>query len=233
MLRRTSAPPPSVSPTSPDRETKSEDVFVSQDIDEHPAMDIIGRAEDAEHEHDLDEAVRLYTLAIKQLNAAVLRFDSNTTKRKWRGKINDFELHKMRLFRKLKLRKKIARDSKTRKGRSQTLQPIKRNKLKRSSSTNPEEKGQDDDYTKTEDGGGGGGDDGKKKKKEKDQDAAFRSRLEADIVSEKPNVSFKDVQGLANVKLALYETVILPQKRPELFTGLRAPSQGKMYVTPW
>ena len=221
----------SESPTSPDRETKSDDVFVSQDIEDHPAMDLIGQAEDAEQDRDLEEAARLYESAIKQFNSTLLEFDSNAVKRKWREKINDFEIQKLRLLRKVKHRKRMnnnshLKPSMNRMRRSQTMQPMKRNKMKRSSSANPEEKGNGNNN----DGDGdedGGGDDGKKKnKKEKDQDAAFRSRLEADIVSEKPNVSFKDVQGLTNVKLALYETVILPQLRPELFTGLRAPSQG-------
>eukprot|EP01084_Bolivina_argentea_P184301 317884_1 len=33
------------------------------------------------------------------------------------------------------------------------------------------------------------------------------------------NRSFKDIYGLINVKLAMFETVILPQQRPELFSG--------------
>lgn len=39
-------------------------------------------------------------------------------------------------------------------------------------------------------------------------------------------VTWTDVAGLENVKTALNELVILPHKRPELFTGLRAPVRG-------
>ena len=74
--------------------------------------------------------------------------------------------------------------------------------------------------------------DDKKKSKMSKQDAEFRSRLEADIISEAPDICFKDVQGLANVKLALYETIILPALRPELFTGLRTPTGGLLLFGP-
>eukprot|EP00485_Elphidium_margaritaceum_P004859 CAMPEP_0202687752 /NCGR_PEP_ID=MMETSP1385-20130828/3383_1 /ASSEMBLY_ACC=CAM_ASM_000861 /TAXON_ID=933848 /ORGANISM="Elphidium margaritaceum" /LENGTH=693 /DNA_ID=CAMNT_0049342595 /DNA_START=53 /DNA_END=2134 /DNA_ORIENTATION=+ len=71
-----------------------------------------------------------------------------------------------------------------------------------------------------------------KKSKLSAQEQEFRSRLEADIISDKPDVCFKDVQGLANVKLALYETVVLPALRPELFTGLRSPTGGLLLFGP-
>eukprot|EP01083_Nonionella_stella_P204368 745062_1 len=77
--------------------------------------------------------------------------------------------------------------------------------------------------------------DGKKEainNKETKQDKALTDKLMADIVTEAPNISFKDVTGLLNVKLALYECVILPQKRPELFTGLRKPTAGLLLFGP-
>ena len=84
--------------------------------------------------------------------------------------------------------------------------------------------------------GGGKGDKGDKGDKEDDKDKAednqFRKRIEGDIIDDKPNVSFRDVQGLENVKLALYESVILPALRPEIFTGLRAPSSGLLLFGP-
>jgi len=88
---------------------------------------------------------------------------------------------------------------------------------------------------KRKDSGDGGDDDekeDKKKSKASKQDEEFRSRLEADIISEAPDVCFKDVQGLLNVKLALYETIILPALKPELFTGLRTPTSGLLLFGP-
>ena len=76
------------------------------------------------------------------------------------------------------------------------------------------------------------GKDKKKKSKASKQDEEFRTRLEADIISEAPDVCFKDVQGLLSVKLALYETIILPALRPELFTGLRTPTSGLLLFGP-
>ncbi|ETO15595.1 AAA domain protein [Reticulomyxa filosa] len=64
------------------------------------------------------------------------------------------------------------------------------------------------------------------------QDEEFRGRIEAEIIDEVPDVSFKDVQGLTGVKLVLYESVVLPQLRPEIFTGLRSPTTGLLLFGP-
>ncbi len=45
-------------------------------------------------------------------------------------------------------------------------------------------------------------------------------------------VSFADVQGLADVKQALHEMVILPALRPDLFSGLRRPPNGLLMYGP-
>ena len=72
----------------------------------------------------------------------------------------------------------------------------------------------------------------KKQSKTSKQDNEFRDRLKDDIITETPNVSFKDIQGLNSVKLALYETIILPELKPELFTGLRKPTSGLLLFGP-
>lgn len=47
-----------------------------------------------------------------------------------------------------------------------------------------------------------------------------------------PSESFNAIAGLENVKDALYETLILPNIRPDLFQGLRRPSRGVLMYGP-
>ncbi|KAF4703121.1 Vacuolar protein sorting-associated protein 4 [Perkinsus olseni] len=52
------------------------------------------------------------------------------------------------------------------------------------------------------------------------------------IVTEKPNVRWSDVAGLDQAKASLQETVILPTKFPQLFTGKRKPWKGILLYGP-
>ncbi|KAL3770406.1 hypothetical protein ACHAW5_002323 [Stephanodiscus triporus] len=47
--------------------------------------------------------------------------------------------------------------------------------------------------------------------------------LRRDIVQEDPRVKWGDIVGLSEAKRLLKEAIILPQKYPQLFTGLRSP----------
>ena len=116
-----------------------------------------------------------------------------------------------------KNKKKGVKSPKKKKGKKEEKSKGKKSRKKK-------EKEEDDDDEKKEDK--------KKKSKASKQDEEFRQRLEADIISEAPDICFKDVQGLLNVKLALYETIILPALRPELFTGLRTPTSGLLLFGP-
>lgn len=60
----------------------------------------------------------------------------------------------------------------------------------------------------------------------------LRSGLSSVILSERPNVSWDDVAGLATAKDALKEAVILPIKFPQLFTGKRKPWSGILLYGP-
>ena len=63
-----------------------------------------------------------------------------------------------------------------------------------------------------------------RKKYSKEQQELAHQILD-EILIEKPMIQWKDVVGLDRAKTALYEIVILPYLRPELFTGLRTPGK--------
>jgi SpoVK/Ycf46/Vps4 family AAA+-type ATPase len=45
-------------------------------------------------------------------------------------------------------------------------------------------------------------------------------------------VKFDDIQGLTEAKKNLKEAIILPSLRPDIFTGLRAPTRGILFYGP-
>jgi spastin len=42
----------------------------------------------------------------------------------------------------------------------------------------------------------------------------------------KCDVKFDDIVGLENIKNQLEEVIVLPNLRPDIFTGIRAPPKG-------
>lgn len=84
---------------------------------------------------------------------------------------------------------------------------------------------------------GGGGATGTKKKGDGDDDAdeekgKLRGALSGAIVTEKPDIKWDDVAGLELAKESLKETVILPTRFPQLFTGKRKPFKGILLYGP-
>ena len=81
---------------------------------------------------------------------------------------------------------------------------------------------------KNNEGGGGGG----KEDKDDDSNQGLKKSLESAIITEKPNVKWTDVAGLANAKQILQEAVILPTRFPELFVGKVRPWKGILLYGP-
>mmetsp|Transcript_18160 Transcript_18160/g.30106 ORF Transcript_18160/g.30106 Transcript_18160/m.30106 type:complete len:449 (+) Transcript_18160:48-1394(+) len=88
----------------------------------------------------------------------------------------------------------------------------------------------------TKGGGRGGGSATKNKDDGEDTDDAektkLRGALQGAIVTEKPNVKWSDVAGLDAAKDSLKETVIMPTRFPQLFTGNRKPFKGILLYGP-
>lgn len=71
------------------------------------------------------------------------------------------------------------------------------------------------------------------KGEEKDKDMAMlQGRLSSTIMTEKPNVKWDDVAGLDGAKEELQESIILPMRFPELFTGKRKARRGILLYGP-
>jgi SpoVK/Ycf46/Vps4 family AAA+-type ATPase len=50
--------------------------------------------------------------------------------------------------------------------------------------------------------------------------------VSSEVLVSSPGVGWSDIAGLEATKQVLQEAVVLPSIRPDIFTGLRAPSKG-------
>ncbi|KAK8824706.1 hypothetical protein WA556_005400 [Blastocystis sp. ATCC 50177/Nand II] len=65
-----------------------------------------------------------------------------------------------------------------------------------------------------------------------DPNDAYEKMVVENVLDSSPSVKWEDIAGMKYAKKVLYETVILPSKRPDLFTGLRAPPKGILLFGP-
>lgn len=73
----------------------------------------------------------------------------------------------------------------------------------------------------------------KKKKKKAKISKDLLDQLEENIIPKgQTGVCWDDIKGLSDVKKILMETIIYPQKRPDLFEGIRAPAKGILFYGP-
>lgn len=57
-----------------------------------------------------------------------------------------------------------------------------------------------------------------------------RSAVMSEVLVTSPSVRWADIAGMDSTKRVLQEAVVLPSKRPDIFTGLRAPARGAASV---
>jgi SpoVK/Ycf46/Vps4 family AAA+-type ATPase len=60
----------------------------------------------------------------------------------------------------------------------------------------------------------------------------MEAAIESEIIAELPDVQFSDIAGMEDAKQAIMEMVVMPAKRPDLYTGLRSPGKGVLLYGP-
>lgn len=67
---------------------------------------------------------------------------------------------------------------------------------------------------------------------EKSKPNDYETQIMEEMLDSSPSISWDDIAGLRLAKDTLKEAVILPNLRPDLFTGLRAPPRGVLLFGP-
>ena len=64
------------------------------------------------------------------------------------------------------------------------------------------------------------------------EDTSMDEKILSEIMQKNPGVKFSDIIGMKNMKQTLYEIIIIPTIRPDLFTGIRKPQRGILLFGP-
>ena len=64
------------------------------------------------------------------------------------------------------------------------------------------------------------------------EDTAMDEKILSEIMQKNPGVKFSDIIGMKDMKQTLYEIIIIPTIRPDLFTGIRKPQRGILLFGP-
>ena len=64
------------------------------------------------------------------------------------------------------------------------------------------------------------------------EDDEMDEKIESEIMIKNPGVKFNDIIGMKEMKRILYEIIVVPTIRPDLFTGIRKPQRGILLFGP-
>ena len=64
------------------------------------------------------------------------------------------------------------------------------------------------------------------------EDTEMEEKIATENMQTNPGVKFSDIIGMQEMKKILYEIIIVPQIRPDLFTGIRKPQRGILLFGP-
>jgi spastin len=72
----------------------------------------------------------------------------------------------------------------------------------------------------------------KKKSIHDKEEDEMDEKIESEIMVKNPGVRFNDIIGMKEMKQILYEIIVVPTIRPDLFTGIRKPQRGILLFGP-
>jgi len=64
------------------------------------------------------------------------------------------------------------------------------------------------------------------------KDNEYESQMLSEMLDTSPGVRWSDISGLDYAKRTIHEAVVLPNMRPDLFSGLRSPPKGVLFYGP-